>query len=263
MTFAWRGTSTAPASFFPEDGDRWYWPGHGIRLGAALVVFLRRMKPTPGQGLGFAIEGWRLAVVDDASGDPLSWSVRMVAPSDAPAGIAVAGGVSRDPDGEHVLALAEHVSSDHAGILARWRVADLEAGRVDAAEWWTADRGWVAQAALGGAPSAIMSDAGPESSLHRDAGRCWQHLRSDGFAATTIVVSEADRPQGPWSAPSVAFRPPESGRAGVFVYAAKAHPELDAGGALAVTYASNAFDFATVVNDTTLYYPRFVKLSSP
>ncbi|MEO6323168.1 MAG: hypothetical protein ABIT01_20770, partial [Thermoanaerobaculia bacterium] len=92
----------------------------------------------------------------------------------------------------------------------------------------------------------------------------WLHVRSAGFGATTIVVAEADRPQGPWSPPLLVFRPPESDRAGAFVYAAKAHPELDAGGdALAVTYVANAFDFATLVNDVTLYYPRFVKIAPP
>ncbi|MEO6326530.1 MAG: hypothetical protein ABIT01_03635, partial [Thermoanaerobaculia bacterium] len=166
MQFAWRGTTASPSSFFAEEGDRWYWPAHGIRLGRTLVVFLRRLKPTPGQGLGFAVEGWRAAIVDDASSDPLSWSVRVVAPSSAPQGIVISGGVFPDPDGAHVLAMAENVSADHRGFLVRWRIDDLAAGRLDAADWWT-DRGWVAQASLGGAPAAILSDAGPESSFHQ------------------------------------------------------------------------------------------------
>ena len=51
-------------------------------------------------------------------------------------------------------------------------------------------------------------------------------------------------------------------KAGAFVYAGKAHPELT-GAPLVATYASNAFDFATVVADMSLYYPRFVRLSFP
>jgi hypothetical protein len=56
------------------------------------------------------------------------------------------------------------------------------------------------------------------------------------------------------------WRPPESKREGALIYAAKAHPELDADGALAVTYISSSFDGATVVADESLYYPRFIRL---
>jgi hypothetical protein len=32
---------------------------------------------------------------------------------------------------------------------------------------------------------------------------------------------------------------------------------------LVATYASNSFDFDTLVRDSTLYYPRFVRISYP
>jgi hypothetical protein len=49
----------------------------------------------------------------------------------------------------------------------------------------------------------------------------------------------------------------------VLTYAAKAHPELRSpalGGAVAVTYATNNLRFDALVADTSLYFPRFVKL---
>ena len=52
----------------------------------------------------------------------------------------------------------------------------------------------------------------------------WVHARSDGFGATTIVVSFAPRIEGPWSKPRFVFRPPESNRPDANVYAAKGHP---------------------------------------
>jgi hypothetical protein len=260
MTFYWRGPQNAPESFFSEDGDRWYWPGHGMRLGPALVLFFQRVKATPGQGLGFEADGWRAAIIDDASGEPTQWTVRMVAPTTAPLGIAV--GAALNLDGDRVVALAQREPGDHAGFLVRWVESDLLDGRIDLAEWWTSNRGWVAQADLRGEPSSVMANAGPESSLHfKGSNSKWIHVRSEGFGSTTIVVSHADRLEGPWSTPQVMFRPPESNRANILVYAAKGHPELVAGGALAITYASNTLgDFATLVNDTSLYYPRFVKL---
>ena len=251
MTFHWKGAEGAPASFFAEDGDRWYWPAHGIRLGPALVLFLQRVRPTPNEGLGFAAEGWRVALVDDASGAPDGWKIRILGSGTAPPGIAVGGGVVRD--GDWIVALAQREPGDHAGFLVRWREDDLRAGLVDRAEWWGGS-GW------GGPPAVMMGNAGAESSVHRDGGR-WMHVRSDGFGATNVVVSYASSLEGPWSLPEIVFRPPESSRTDAFVYAAKAHPELSCGGATCVTYATNTMaDFATLVNDTSLYYPRFVKI---
>jgi hypothetical protein len=255
ISFFWRGTAEAPASFFPEEGGRWYWPQHGIRLGRSLVVFLSQVAAAPGQGLGFRVTGWRAAMVDDASGSPARWQPRLLVPSRAPVGRVLGAGLSRV--GDHVLSLAVEEPGSHAGYLVRWRVQDLAAGRIDATEWWAAEAGWVAGAERA---RAVLADAGPESSLHFDARlRHWVHVRTQGFGASTIVVSFAPEPQGPWTAPRSVFRPEESDRR-LLVYAAKAHPGLS-GADLVVTYASNALDFRRVVQDSSIYFPRFVRLT--
>lgn len=261
MTFYWRGSQDVPDSFFADDGERYFWPGHGVRLGPALVLFFQRVKSILGHGLGFETAGWTVAIIDDASGDPVQWTARMLAPTSAPSGIAVGAAVYLD--GPYVVALAQREPGDHAGFFVRWTRGDLLGGRIDQAEWWISNRGWVAQAELQGTPSAVMINAGPECSLHFEPARGqWVHVRSDGFGASSIVESYADRPEGPWSTPKKVFRPPESDRANILVYAAKGHPELAAGGALAITYASNTLgDFAALVKDSSLYYPRFVRVA--
>jgi hypothetical protein len=264
ISFYWRGTPGAPSSYFPEDGNDWYWPQHGIRIGKALVVFLARVAPTPGQGLGFRGDGWRAAVVDDASGSPDAWTPRIVAPGNAPAGIQV--GAALNVVGDHIVSLADREPGDHAGFLVRWLPDDLAAGHIDAAEWWSGDGGWIAAGALSGDPAIVIVDAGPESSLHFDALRSrWVHLRSDGFGATTIVCSFAPDIKGPWSTPSQIFRPPESDLPGAFVYAGKAHPEISGPGPgdLVVTYAANAHSFGDLVANDSFYYPRFVRVAFP
>ena len=69
MSFYWGRSHGRPASYFPEEGSRWFWPQHGIRLGRALVVFLERIKTVgnPDPKFNFAADAWRLAVVDDAT----------------------------------------------------------------------------------------------------------------------------------------------------------------------------------------------------
>src|ERR1041385_7510210 len=72
MAFAWlTNPDGSPASFFPERGQRWYWPGHGIRLAEGpLVIFLSAVVETPGAGLGFANAGYAVAVIETPDAPP-------------------------------------------------------------------------------------------------------------------------------------------------------------------------------------------------
>ncbi|MBI3819855.1 MAG: hypothetical protein HY286_14255 [Planctomycetes bacterium] len=276
ISFHWREQSGAPASFFAENADHWYWPLHGARLGdGTLILFLSRVRATPGVGLGFEADGWRMAMIqnDEANGSPDHWHPKIIAPPAPTPGVVagqsvLAGG---DSTGEMILTLAGREPGDHAAYVARWRAAPLAQGRLDGAEWWAgASRGWV----IANNPSEagaefIMNDAGPECSLNyiKTLNR-YIHIMSLGFGSTQLAAAFADRPEGPWSAPNAFFEAPECQRKGVIVYAGKAHPELDAGRDargrpyLCATYATNSLgDFGALVNDPSLYYPRFVRIA--
>lgn len=255
----WRTDASAvPAPFFPGVGDRWHWPGGGVRLpDGRLVIFLGVFRPTPGQGFGFAGDGWRLAIIDDPAGAPAGWTVRLVEPpaQAVPATVGVAAALV----GDHVVALATGTGSTRPTYLARWPVAALGAGQLDAVEWWDGGA-WVAAAGLTGAPATAFPDGTSEASLHHDpALERWLVTASHGFGATTLAVREAPRLDGPWTAPVDVFTPAESGGTRPFVYAGKAHPELTAPG-LAMTYVASSFTFAdlfTAAGMRDLYWPRF------
>jgi hypothetical protein len=101
---------------------------------------------------------------------------------------------------------------------------------------------------------------GSESSLTVDGER-WTHVKTKGVGGVPIVKSEARAAEGPWSGDKTVFTPPEARRKGVWVYAAKAHPEIvTPDGWVAITYNTNFVgDFAALVSDTSVYYPRFVR----
>ena len=112
-----------------------------------------------------------------------------------------------------------------------------------------------------GAPVAGFRDA--QTELTVSSGVLPDRLvevQSRGFGDTTIAVRLSPAVEGPFTAMRDAFHPPESTFPGVFVYAGKAHPEL-LGADLVATYAANAWDFARLVDDMSLYYPRFVRLT--
>lgn len=253
IEFFWK---SGPASWFPERGEQWFWPQHGVRVpGGPLILFFSRVHSTPGEGLGFAADGWTAVAIDRPDESPAAWEPRALEPMPLPAGILAAQGMFIEGDFAYGLAIRE--PGDHAGFALRISLAALREDDLSRCELW--DGAWT-RASERVKPVAVLADAAPESSLSFSAKlREYVHVRSAGFGATTLVLETAGRIAGPWSEPVIVYRPPESNREGAFVYAGKAHAELT-GADFVATYACNSFDFAKLVDDTSLYYPRFVRI---
>jgi len=268
MTFAWRtDPDDSPAPFFADMGDRWFWPGHGVRLPEGpLVLFLEAVRATPGAGLGFTEAGFVAVRIDNPDDPPLSWELTWLEPPTLGADPSVSLGIAALHEGEHVYAMATAGGSRHVGWLARLRTRDLIAGTLDP-EWWAGTAaGWLTAAALGDrAPATVIDDIGSECSVHRDDRLDrYVHVASRGFGASTIAMRTAERLTGPWTEAADVFTPPESRGSRPFVYAGKAHPELttDDASDLVVTYATNSFEFRDLFTPAgqALYWPRFVRL---
>jgi hypothetical protein len=172
-------------------------------------------------------------------------------------------------ENDYLYAIATREPGHHAGMLVRWKLDSLQQEGADgfaAMEWWMgATRGFVENRRIGmEAPAIVLDDASPECSVHRDAATAsYLHVASLGFGAAWIGVRQSGQPYGPWSRARALFLPEEAGRKDVIVYAAKAHPELETGSprCLAVTYATNTLhNFSLLVDDMTLYFPRFIRI---
>ena len=261
LSFHWRPD---PRGAFFDDGadDHWLWPLHGIVIDTHLIVFLQVVTRTASNAFGFEVTGYKVAAIDDISGSPTTWGMRFIDPPAVArrAGLTVGNALVRDNG--NVVALAVREPGDHRGYLVRFPAAALGQGDLSGATWWTGDaREWTATDGDRPEPAAVLNDAGAESSISYDTVReQWLHIKSGSLGSGTIEVATAPFITGPWSSSRTVFTSPEADRRDVFAYAAKGHPELDAGGELAITYVVNAFDLQDTLNDPTIYRPRFVRL---
>lgn len=264
MRFYWRhNRDNVPTAFFSSQTDYWYWPRGGLRLkGGALYLFLDKVKAAAND-LQFALDGYAIVRIANVDNEPSRWTVRIfdqpALPFDAQPGSAPI------LSGTHVVTLATRQSDGHAGALLRYRLRALRAGNSIAGEWWLGARGWVPTNRVGAhGPTFIIDDAGAESSVHWDARRrCFVHVASYGFGASSIGVRMAPRLTGPWSDAVTVYRPPESDALRPFVYAGKAHPEQIGAPGLLVTYVANAFDAKALLTpdgERNLYWPHFVSV---
>ena len=241
--------------FAPTGDQTWLWPLDGIRLGHRLLLFYMRIAPDPTKfSLGFRPVGWTGFLIDNPDAEPSRWALRNVEGPEMHGRMLIGMSLIRLSGYVYAFAL-ERLT--HDAYLLRWPVRDAAQSALSAPQWWCGARsGWLT------APErrqAVIEDAGAEFSVQsapRGAG--FIEVNSAGFGATTIVWRHAAHLEGPWSEAQALYRPPESAAHDALVYGAKSHPEL-AGADLVLTYTANG-PADRVVNDMSLYFPRFVRV---
>ncbi len=258
MAFFWKQAESAmPASFFPESGGTWYWPGDGIRIGTRLLIFLTAIETAPNP-LGFALTGWQAVMIDNPDESADKWQIGRVT-REAARFDALPGTGSVFVEGGFVYAYG----SDGAGrraYLARWPERKAGAGDLRDPQWWCGETlGWLQEKRMQTIPAALFTDAQSEFGVYRDSssGRYVQ-IQTIGFGAADLGFRTAPRPEGPWGPLNRFYGPPEKTIPGVLIYAAKPHRFL-AGPGLAITYATNHIDPQGLDDYPALYYPRVLQ----
>ena len=258
MAFYWRTEDGEPGSFFPEDGETWFWPGHGIALEGKLVVFLMATRASS-EGLGFEHVGWRAVSVAHPERPPSEWHLEWLETPGNPFGLMVSGSVIQM--GAYVCAFGVR-EPDHTIHLVRWPVAQVMDDDLSQPQWWAGEaQGWVIQQDLLEAPQALFSEGHTEFTVHYEpALDQFLEIQTVGFGPADLGFRLAGAPTGTWTPVERFYRPEEYQVSNILIYAAKAHPHLT-GADLVLTYATNIFPFAQLVRRDDLYYPRFLRVS--
>ncbi|MFQ5630919.1 MAG: DUF4185 domain-containing protein [bacterium] len=258
IAFYWTVESEEPQSFFPEKGNLWFWPGHGIRLENTLLIFLMKTR-SANRDLGFETVGWTAVSISNPDDAPDNWQLSWL---DAPAndyGVAV-GSASVLRIDDYLYAFSAEEPGVHDVYIVRWPVERARQGDLSEPQWWTGEvAGWVAQHRLTRKPQVAFAGGQTEFTVHYEpALGKFLEIQTDGFGSADLAMRTADALTGPWSGLARFHRPDEYGISNILIYAGKSHPEL-VGADNVLTYVANNLDFNKLVNDTTIYYPRFLK----
>ncbi|MDI1448484.1 hypothetical protein [Polyangium sp. 6x1] len=243
IAFFWNGPEAEPASFFPEKDDIWYWPGDGERVGDKLYLFMMAVRAASG-GLGFEVFDSDVFVVENPDDAPPAWVMKELEMPSSDEGVIVGSASVLAEDG-HLYAFGSRESGGHDIHLTRFPLP--ASGAID----------FTKPEPLG----LAFEDGQTELTVHHDHARdLWIEVQTEGFGASDLALRTADDLRGPFSDLEAFYHPPESDREDTIVYAGKGHPELE-GADLVATYASNSLDFPTLLADTSLYFPRFVRVT--
>ncbi len=260
ITFYWDSIKGNPASFFPDSGWVWYWPGDGTVIDDELLIFLMKIKYTP-EGFGFKVLGWSAVLVKNPDKEPNEWRMQFLKCPQNDFDVVV-GSASVLRVDDYVYAFSADWLATHHVYLVRWPVSEVVQGNLMCPQWWAGDElGWVVQDRLNDSQLPLFSEAQVEFTVHWDPIlEKYVQIQVRGFGATDIAFRWANNLVGPWSEPIPFFRPEESSRSDALVYAAKAHPEL-LGAELILTYVPSTLGGAPVLNkEPDLYYPKFLKV---
>lgn len=146
------------------------------------------------------------------------------------------------------------------------RVPSGRLGEPGAWEYWDGTA-WTVR----GRPAPVLghgrsTGVGSAFTVVRDGGTYVLFTMAAGPAGLTTVASYwACAPTGPWHGPGRGFRPPLP-RGEVAAYNPQAHPELDGGGRIVLSYDVNWLDTTggaaqtNLSRNVSLYRPRFVTL---
>jgi hypothetical protein len=216
MSMHWGRTRKGlPASFFPEEGDAWFWPGDGERIGAdgPLLVFLMRIRrdPAGSPGWDFKAAGWRAVLIPNPDDEPEAWRVQRVRSQQNPWRIVVGSGSVLAHDGWLYAFSVQEPS--HDVHVARWPLAAARAGNLGSPQWWAGrKRGFVPQPSLNRTPTPIFRKGQTEFTVHMSRSGGFVAVQTIGFGAATIGIRRAPALTGPWSPARFVWRPPEAGK---------------------------------------------------
>ena len=266
----------------------WYWPtGGGIVVPGPdntrrLILFLYRVRKgdRPGTAMNFQVVGTTMAVVDNAADTVEKWRTRQMdvavnGPDGGPrndrskdviqwgmAACTRTGAKAGRNDYVYVFGVRSGAPLNRRLVVARVSADHVE--RFDAWECYAGDERWSHQPADA---KAIADGMVSEFSVERfqNNGR-WEFLlvQSEPLFGARILARTAPRPEGPWSGPVAVHSVSEiENKPSLFTYAAKGHVHLSRRGEVLVTYIVNSHKFSELVNDATLYRPRFVRVPLP
>lgn len=261
FTAYWRRNGDRPSSLIAEDGDDFYWPGGGVVLDDALLLFLMRAQNADA-ALNFRTTGWGAILAENLDLPPDQWHITKLDVPQNQFDVLVGSG-SVLAAGDFVYAYSH---SAQGIVLLRWDRDAAAQGDLSKPQWYDAQHGsWTPQNKVTALPTPLFAPGQTEFTVHRQQKhRRYLQVQFMGFPQTPVGYRTAPELTGPWSALQPLFMPEEMYALDeqIMLYAGKLHPEQHCEGT-ALTYASNAFSLKRIVDDNSLYYPRFARVRLP
>ena len=247
------GTSGAVPPGVTNEGQKWYWPGHGFVADNTLYIFQTVMYQGEEGMWGFRYE----------TTDILEYElpeIRLKRTTRIPfTGSAdIHYGMAALNDGDYIYIYAQVDVDNSANPVSEVLAARTTLDRLyDRWEYYTGT-GWSVNSSdavrLEGLASVPVSS---QFNVFRLRDKYVLLTQNKRFNSGEIYTFVSDSPCGPWRNKQLIFETYEQDVPDLFTYNAMAHPQFEKDGMILVSYNVNTGDFAQQFSDVTTYRPRF------
>lgn len=260
--------STSPKEGEPEslwvsskkDGS-YYWPADGIIYGGELYMFLHKIKPNKNKGTLFQFDTVCDAFmhVENPTDPPEEWRHTIKDLGNNAEELFIGTACRWHPEYMYILCSYPKIKEGlnlHPQILARISKHELDTFEFNKLEYYCKDKAgrsnaWTKELKD---PVVLFADGAPELSITHVRGVEGEVAVYMPPLSRNIMVRTAPSIEGPWSAPQLVYKCPESKE--IMVYSVKAHQELlDAPGELILTYCRNSDD-KSHIEKPEIYFPQ-------
>lgn len=255
ITFYWNDQGNNPGAFFHQQGDFWYWTGHGTMIKDKLLVFLIKVE-NKNNAIGFEATGWAAVLISNPYDTPSEWDMHYINGIETYGIIAGSAAVLKNEN--YIYAFSVSEPDTHEVFLLRWKIDAAYLGDLHDPEWLINGQ-WVYRTAEMQTPSPLFIGQ-TEFSVHYDPGiKKYIQIQTYGFGKSEIGIRLSDSLEGKWMEPVMIYKPDFPAVNDPLIYAAKAHPELLSDG-IYITYNVNSFDFMELLKNNSIYFPKFIAL---
>ena len=255
----WQTRDSAPASFFTEEDEYWYWPIEAVLVDSGLLVFLQETLSSS-EGLGFQATRIVVNLVENPGEPPDHWVLKplQLTKTDADMLINMAAVYT---EGKYLYAF-NRTEPGGDTYVARWLQEETGFENLLSTEWWCGEElGWLALGNDLSKARPAISDAGYAFTIQflPEQNR-YVLIEGWGFPSAVLSMRSANTLTSTWSERTIIYRPEERRHSGSNVQNIGTHPGLQ-GADITATYNLNHEIDGESIKNNSLLYPRFVRIN--
>jgi DNA-binding winged helix-turn-helix (wHTH) protein len=255
----WQTRDSTPGSFFAEEDGHWYWPLQAALVDSGLLLFLQETRESS-EGLGFQPVRTVVVLIENPKEPPDRWVFKPLQLTETDADMFI-NMSALYLEGEYLYAFSSQMPEADA-YLARWLQEETGGEGSLSTEWWCGEElGWLALDNDLSTAKPVINDASHQFDIQfLPAQNKYVLVEGWGFPSNVLNIRSADTLTGTWSERNIIYRLDERNRLNVYSFGIGAHPGLQ-GAEIIATYNVDHEVFSQGALDTSVMYPRFVRIN--
>ena len=246
-------TSAAVPPGVTNEGQKWYWPGHGYVVDNTLYIFQTLMYQGAEGAWGFMYETTRIL---EYSLPDLKLKKDTAIPCHAPENVHYGMAALNDGDYQYIYAQVD-IENDWDPVtevyVARTTVQDMYSKW----EYWNGSS-WSANSADAAAVSGISSVAvSSQFNVIKLRDKYVLFTSAKNWNSRKAYTFVSDTPYGPWRNKKLIYELPELAQKNWYSYNAMIHPQFEKNGMILGSFCVNTDTFSEQFSNVASYRPIF------